>query len=175
MLKANDLNFTSNNGASIDVGNKVHVMTYHKSKGLEFPVTFLSALGKMHNVNADRSPIVLDDIEGIGIDYIDSLMRTKATTIIKEAIKFKQKRDNIGEELRILYVGMTRAREKLIMTGVVSDNDLLSYENGLVKEMLPMTDVLGENSFLKLVLAATYNPNSKEFENSKINITAKSI
>lgn len=148
----------------------VKIMSIHKSKGLEFPVTFLSAMGKVHNINADKSPIVLDEIEGIGIDYIDSLMRTKATTIIKEAIKFKQKRDNIGEELRILYVGMTRAREKLIMTGVVSDEILLLYENGADNQKLSMTGVLKENSFLKLVLAATYNPNSKKFENPKINI-----
>ena len=94
----------------------VRVMSIHKSKGLEFPVVFLAGLGKSFNKQDTRAKILMDSDLGIGTDSVDLDLRTKVSTIKKNVLKRKMDLDAMGEELRILYVAMSRAKEKLVMT-----------------------------------------------------------
>lgn len=98
-------------------GNYVTLMTIHKSKGLEYPVVFVGAMCKQFNKMDIRSSIVMHQELGIGIRYMDKATGIKANTLIKESIGRKLDKENIGEELRVFYVAMTRAKEKLILAG----------------------------------------------------------
>ena len=97
--------------------NTVRIMSIHKSKGLEFPVVFLAGMGKKFNRQDVRGRILIDSDLGIGTDYLDLERRLKTTTLKKNVLRRKMDLDNLGEELRVLYVAMTRAREQLVMTG----------------------------------------------------------
>lgn len=99
----------------------VKIMSIHRSKGLEFPVVFVSGMGKRPNLTDVNQNVVIHSDIGCGIDYFDTKRRLKRKTIIKKAISRRIIDDSIGEELRILYVAFTRAREKLILTGTVPD------------------------------------------------------
>ena len=100
--------------------NVVQIMSIHRSKGLEFPVVFLGGLEKQFNKMDTRSRMVLDADLGIGFDMVDPVLRVRRTTLFKRCIQAKVNDDNIGEEIRVLYVALTRAKEKLILTGAVS-------------------------------------------------------
>ncbi|MDO4267361.1 MAG: helicase-exonuclease AddAB subunit AddA [Eubacteriales bacterium] len=95
----------------------VRIMSIHKSKGLEFPIVFLAGMGKKFNRQDAYSRLLIDPELGIATDYFDLEHRLKATTLKKNALRRKVETDNLGEELRVLYVAMTRAKEQLIMTG----------------------------------------------------------
>ena len=97
----------------------VRIMSIHRSKGLEFPICFVSGLGKRFNMQDIAKPVIVDMDLGIGLDYVDSTLRVKMGTLKKNVMAGKLQRDSLGEELRVLYVAMTRAQEKLIMTGSV--------------------------------------------------------
>ena len=101
--------------------NVVRLMSIHKSKGLEFPVVILSGLGKQFNLSDLRGNILLHKDLGLGPRYVDTGLRTYSSTILRNAISEKIKFENLSEEMRILYVAMTRAKDKLIMTGSVKD------------------------------------------------------
>lgn len=97
-------------------GQMVRIMSIHKSKGLEFPIVFLAGLGKPFNKQDMRGKLLIDSDLGIGTDYLNVETRVKTPTLKKNVLKRKMDLDNMGEELRVLYVAMTRAKEKLIMT-----------------------------------------------------------
>ena len=99
----------------------IRIMSIHKSKGLEFPVVFLAGTGKKFNMQDLNNSILLHQEIGIGIQYIDSERRIEYSTLTKEAIKLKIRRETISEEMRVLYVALTRAKEKLIITGLSRD------------------------------------------------------
>lgn len=101
--------------------NVVRIMSIHKSKGLEFPVVILAGTGKKFNMRDLSENILLHSDMGFGPDIVDFRRRIYYPGIIKEAIKRKIRLENISEEMRILYVALTRAKEKLIITGSVSD------------------------------------------------------
>ncbi len=103
--------------------NVVRIMSIHKSKGLEFPIVILSGMGKGFNMRDLNSPILLHQDFGFGPKCIDTENKLEYTTIAREAIKEKNKLEMLSEEMRILYVAFTRAKEKLIMTGVTKDLD----------------------------------------------------
>ena len=103
-------------------GNTVRIMSIHKSKGLEFPIVFAAGLGKQFNKQDTRGKILIDADLGIGTDYLDSERRLKGPTLKKNVMKRRMELDVLGEELRVLYVAMTRAKEKLILTA--SDRNL---------------------------------------------------
>ena len=115
-LKKYDTDFGEAAGAG-QSRQMVRIMSIHKSKGLEFPVVFLAGMGKNFNKQDIRGKLVIDGDLGIGTDYLNVETRVKTSTLKKNVLKRKMDLDNLGEELRVLYVAMTRAKEKLIMTG----------------------------------------------------------
>ncbi len=116
--------------------NTVRIMTIHKSKGLEFPIVFAAGMGKRFNMQDVRSNVVLHARMGLGMDSIDLEQRTKSPTIIKKVIQREERLESLGEELRVLYVACTRAKEKLIITGVLTDpgKKLAGYEAAALQE-----------------------------------------
>ena len=121
-LKKFDEDFAEG-AASLDNENLVRIMSIHKSKGLEFPIVILAGAHKSINFMDATAPVLVDQNLGIAVDYVDLKKRTKTPTIIKGAMARRIVRESISEEERLLYVAMTRAREKLIITGVVKDAD----------------------------------------------------
>jgi len=99
--------------------NVVRIMSIHKSKGLEFPVVILSGCGKKFNMLDLNSDILLHQELGFGPDLVDLDRRTVTPTLLKHSIKQKLRLEMLSEEMRIMYVAFTRAREKLIITGGV--------------------------------------------------------
>ncbi|MBD5530870.1 MAG: helicase-exonuclease AddAB subunit AddA [Lachnospiraceae bacterium] len=106
----------------------VRIMTIHASKGLEFPICFVGGLGKQFNAQDEKKSIVHDAELGIGIDYVNPIARTKTRNLLKSVMNRKEKKERLGEELRVLYVALTRAKEKLIMTGTVKDAGVYEEE-----------------------------------------------
>ncbi|MBQ7565089.1 MAG: helicase-exonuclease AddAB subunit AddA [Lachnospiraceae bacterium] len=121
MLKKYEVDYGENTAFADD--NAVRIMTIHNSKGLEFPVCFVAGLGKQYNFSDQRAAVILDADHGIGMDLVDLSRRTRAHTILKDALSKKGLKELGAEELRLLYVAMTRAKEKLILTGHVKDFD----------------------------------------------------
>lgn len=121
-LKKFDEDFAEG-AASLDNENLVRIMSIHKSKGLEFPIVILAGAHKSINFMDATAPVLVDQNLGIAVDYVDLKRRTKTPTIIKGAMARRIVRESIAEEERLLYVAMTRAREKFIITGVVKDAD----------------------------------------------------
>ena len=101
--------------------NVVRIMSIHKSKGLEFPVVFLSGCGKKFNMQDMNKSILFHQDLGFGPDVVDHKLRLSWPSAPKQAIREKIKGETLSEEMRILYVALTRAREKLIITGSVND------------------------------------------------------
>ena len=106
-----------------DGDGRVRIMTIHKSKGLEFPIVILAALGKHFNKQDQRAVLALHAKAGIGLGLVDPIKRRKMDSVRKQMIRDCINEDEAAEELRLLYVAMTRAKEKLIMTGSVTDID----------------------------------------------------
>lgn len=97
----------------------VRIMTIHKSKGLEFPIVIVAGMGKQFNMQDARSSVVLHARLGVGLNAVDLTRRTKSPTLLKKVIQKEEALDSLGEELRVLYVALTRAKEKLIIIGTV--------------------------------------------------------
>lgn len=100
--------------------NTVRIMSIHKSKGLEFPVVFVSGMNKRFNQQDLNGAVLMDADYGVAGIYVDYQNRVKTKTLMAAALRRKILKDNLGEELRVLYVAMTRAKEKLILSGTVS-------------------------------------------------------
>ena len=101
--------------------NLVRIMSIHKSKGLEFPVVFIPSLGKGFNLMDLREKFMLHKDLGLGMSYINSNTRQVIETLPQKAIRKKKKRENLSEEMRILYVGLTRAIDRLYLIGSMKD------------------------------------------------------
>ena len=101
--------------------NVIRIMSIHKSKGLEFPIVFLCGTGKQFNTQDLNESIILHQDMGFGPKYINYERKIEYNTLAKEAIKIKTKKELKSEEMRLLYVALTRAREKIIITGISKD------------------------------------------------------
>ena len=111
-------------GNSMEEEDVVKIMTIHKSKGLEFPVVFVSGLSKKFN-RMDLNKAVLCHPElGIGMECVNTTLRFHHPSLMKKAIQEKVWKDTLEEEMRILYVAMTRAKRKLILTGLIKSEEL---------------------------------------------------
>ena len=102
-------------GAQSTAGS-VTLMSIHKSKGLEFPVVFVCGLSRSFNRESTRSQVLCDQTLGLGLAAVDEKNRVRYPTIAKRAIAAKMTADSLSEEMRVLYVALTRARDRLIMT-----------------------------------------------------------
>ena len=137
--------------------NTVRIMSIHKSKGLEFPVVFLSGMGKRFNKQDAYGRILLDADLGVAADYLDLDLRVKAPTLKKQALKRRMELETMGEELRVLYVAMTRAKEKLIMTATDRSLEakLAKWQDSLaVDGQIPYTILSSAGSCLDWLLMA---------------------
>ena len=156
-LKKFDEDFAEG-AASLDNENLVRIMSIHKSKGLEFPIVILAGAHKSINFMDATAPVLVDQNLGIAVDYVDLKRRTKTPTIIKGAMARRIVRESISEEERLLYVAMTRAREKLIITGVVKDADkILEKYRGSAKQleadgMLSFADSENIKNYLDMIM-----------------------
>ena len=101
-------------GESEDV---VRIMTTHKSKGLEFPVVFVLGMGRKMNTQTTRARVLMDGQLGVGLPCIDTDLNSERDTLLRRAMRIRAAREQLAEEVRILYVAMTRARERLILIG----------------------------------------------------------
>lgn len=138
--------------------DQVRFMSIHKSKGLEFPVVFVAGMAKQFNLQDTRSKVVLHPELGIGMDLVDVEKRWKRPTLLKRYMQGKMKEESLGEELRVLYVAMTRAKEKLYLSAVVNGFDKLwkkFYDlRGRSEEILPKYRLMQASSYLDWLMAA---------------------
>ena len=129
----------------------VRIMTIHKSKGLEFPIVIVGGLGKSFNRQDTRSRVVIHPDLGIGVDYVDTRRRVKIPLLPKKVLQKALDLEMLGEELRVLYVAFTRAKEKLILLGSVKKlEEKLEQSQGIEKNSLKPL------SFSRLSSAGTY-------------------
>lgn len=134
----------------------VSLMSIHKSKGLEFPIVFVVGMGKQFNMQDTRQSIVIHPELGVGIDAIDPTLRIKTPTLLKKAIQQKIQTESKAEELRVLYVAMTRAKEKLILSASTADfgrelSGLVSIMNR-EEQALPYYSLTRANSYMDWVI-----------------------
>lgn len=136
--------------------NTVRIMSIHKSKGLEFPVVFVAGLGKKFNQMDIRKPVVSHPDIGIGVDSVQLDTRQKNVTLIKRVIQRQTELENMGEELRILYVAMTRAKEKLILVGGMKNfpKQLSACAKYPVRNTVPFDELCRAGNYLRWILSA---------------------
>lgn len=138
----------------------VRIMSIHKSKGLEFPVVFLAGAGKKFNRQDASGKILIDEELGIATDFFDPELKVKASTLKKNILSRRSVLESMGEELRILYVAMTRAKEKLIITAGEKhlNTKIEKWENlpasALAGDGLPFTILSSATSYLDWILMA---------------------
>ncbi len=139
----------------------VRIMSIHKSKGLEFPVTFVAGLSKRFNMQDSHQSVVIDMDLGLATDYVDYNRRIRNKTLRRMALARKMREDNLAEELRVLYVALTRAREKLILTASLEQAQEkweLLRENG--DRHLTYLDFIEAGSYLDLLLPVAGAPDA---------------
>ena len=140
-------------GSASESADVVRLMTIHKSKGLEFPVVILAGMGKGFNFRDVYKPLLADDRLGLGCRYADTDMRVRMRTLRYSAISDKKRRDVIAEEMRLLYVAMTRAKEKLIMVGGLKDaEDTLNECHEYPMQRLAFGNFQSSDKYFDLIL-----------------------
>ena len=158
--------------------NVVKIMTIHKSKGLEFPVVIIAGMDKKRNIRSETERIRTSEKMGIGIDIINEELKYKYPSIYKEIINLEKTKEEKEEEFRILYVAMTRAKEKLIMTAKLKsvkkflekmnkDTYINIYNNKLSSKYILSVDSYIEMIIISLIEAAMLQEKGKELKISK--------
>ena len=135
----------------------VRLMTIHKSKGLEFPVVFVAGISKQFNEMDSRDKMAIHPDMGLGLDEVQVAPRTKRKCLLRSEIADRIRRDNLGEELRVLYVALTRAKEKLILTGTVKNKEKIfeSYSGNITpKQALSFSQRAKAKSYLDWIAPA---------------------
>ncbi len=117
----------------------VRIMTIHSSKGLEFPVVFMAGIGRNFNMMDLKKPYLLDKEYGFAAKYVNAEKRISFPSLPQIAFKRKKRMEMLAEEMRVLYVGMTRAKEKLYLTATVKD---------IAKKIEQWQDVIGRREWL---------------------------
>ena len=159
---------------STEAGSGVTVMTIHKSKGLEFPVVFLCGTGKRFNTEDTKGRVLLDPDLGLGSELVDPDRKIRCRTAARSAVAGKITRENLSEEMRLLYVALTRAKEKLIITGTVKDADeFINNIRGDVSESVPEPELLASyDSHLKWLTAASIAEGGSTFDRKVVHLEA---
>lgn len=142
----------------------VRIMTIHKSKGLEFPVVFVSGIAKKFNESDAKDTVAIHPDLGLGLDEVTLMPKTKKRCLIRSEIIDRVRRDNLGEELRVLYVALTRAKEKLILTGMVSNQETLykTYTGNVIPKVpLSLGQRNNAKSYLDWIVPAILSYPSK--------------
>ncbi len=136
----------------------VQIMTVHKSKGLEFPVVFAAGMGKQFNFQDINARLLLHPDLGLGADAVFAEKRLIVPTLQKQMIRRKLKQESLGEELRVLYVALTRAKEKLYLTGSIGKMEkqaaFLARFRGRREDLLPLGLRAGGKNFWSYILPA---------------------
>ncbi len=130
--------------------NVVRLMSIHKSKGLQFPVVILAGAQRRFNRKSVQGPFLLHKDLGIGISHVEPERRITYATPARAAISLQKHSEEMGEELRVLYVALTRAKEKLIITGTAEAEKLEKICGG----GLSPSEVMHADSFLTLLARA---------------------
>ena len=157
-------------GTQDEAADVVRIMTIHKSKGLEFPVCIVAGCAGLLNMRDTESALICESDYGVGLDYVDLDKRVKYKDIRKRFLVKYMKEDSLGEELRVLYVALTRAKEKLILTGFCKDFERMGlgsgYESGKAETdkkkvwdgkksgLLPLQSRTGARCYLDWILSA---------------------
>jgi ATP-dependent helicase/nuclease subunit A len=131
----------------------VRIMSVHHSKGLEFPVVFLPELGKKINLQDCHGPILIDREMGIGLSVVDENLRVRYPSLASVLVQKSLRRQSLAEELRVLYVAMTRAREHLILSGTCDAGRWERWRNLWTGRAgkVPAADVLAARTMLDWV------------------------
>ena len=127
----------------------IRIMSIHKSKGLEFPVVFLCNSHKKFNMQDLNDNILLHQDIGFGPTIMDTTRKIKYSSIAKDAIKLKMKQETLSEEQRILYVALTRAKEKLYITGRSKDFTKYVQDKNKVLEMYESENIKLDAKLMK--------------------------
>ncbi len=131
----------------------VRIMTIHKSKGLEFPITFVAGLNKKHNLQDVNKRFLMDMDFGVATDYVNLKERYISKTLYRSILSRKLKEDTLAEELRVLYVALTRAKEKLIMVATMDKLEKKWESRNVYKEeQLSYDKFIDSNTFMDLLL-----------------------
>ncbi|QHI71398.1 3'-5' exonuclease [Aminipila terrae] len=158
----------------------VRIMTIHKSKGLEFPMVIVAGMGKRFNNANSRKPIDLHKNIGLGIRYIEREKHFYKKTLLQMAIDNKRKQEDMEEEVRILYVALTRAQDKLVLLGCVKD--LEKYQEA--KTGMDGPDVFRASSYLDMIMPvisessiSVYHHNAQEisFDNVRNHVNREQL
>lgn len=143
----------SGSGAS-----SVQIMTIHKSKGLEFPIVFAAGMGKQFNFRDMNARLLIHPEMGFGADAIFPEKRIVVPTLYKQLIRRELQKESLGEELRVLYVALTRAKEKLILTGTAGKLEKLVFSlsryQDYEEELLPIGMRMKAKNYWSYVLPA---------------------
>lgn len=137
-----------------DQDDLVRIMSIHKSKGLQFPVVFLSGMSRRFNTSSLNDAVLVDAELGIGCDYVDLENKVKIPSLKRAAIRKKLETDQLGEELRVLYVAMTRAEEKLILTATTGDIGKLLQKYPDADAPLSGTELQSASCYLDWIMMA---------------------
>ena len=125
--------------------NVVRLISIHKSKGLEYPIVFAAGCSKQFNLQDIRASLLIDPEMGLASDYTDLSRRVKYASVKKNAVAGKKRRETAGEELRVLYVALTRAKQKLIVTGTIGSEEDFEDLKNLPQ---PLSEVLFEENYI---------------------------
>lgn len=148
---------SGNLGASKSIGDGhsvVRMMSIHKSKGLEFPVVFLSRCGQKMNTRDLSGDLILHSRCGIGISYADAKRRVIGDTALKTAAVIKKRQEDLSEEIRVLYVALTRAKEKLIITAHTKDGSKSMEKWRGLSSLLDKGFPIRETTYIDYIMAA---------------------
>ncbi|MBQ8663212.1 MAG: helicase-exonuclease AddAB subunit AddA [Eubacterium sp.] len=139
--------------------NAVRMMTIHKSKGLEFPVVFVCGMGKEFNLMGLNNALIFHPKYGAGLRWLGKEKRVKKNALARQVFGLLERRELLGEEQRLLYVALTRAKEKLILTGIIKDKEKYNGFALHEREVLSFTERMDAKCFWDWVLPAIYRGN----------------
>ena len=140
----------------------VRIMSIHKSKGLEFPVTFVSGLGKKFNMMDVNKAFLMDMDMGLGTDYVNIKERYRVKNLRRTGLMLKLREETLAEELRVLYVALTRAREKLIMTACLKDAEEAWDKREVIESgNIAFDRFVGAQTFLDMLFPALQEENCR--------------